>query len=187
MLVKVDRGAVFVCHQTTNHHIHCAVAQACFVEMSLFREFCRAPTNNTSSNPTGTQTSAVDQPPHLFDSPSPTPTRGNRRRRDSNDYGYGLEEDLVIARPARTVPITPGTTKHLKLSCEDAARIYDVESHQLMSFAEVRWYHLDLSDFSYCAVPNAFAHDGPPEGPPSQDREDAQQKSNRNFFRVSRV
>lgn len=65
------------------------------------------------------------------------PTSGFRRRRDSNDFDY-LEEDFIISRPAGTCPITPGTTKRLKTSCEDTARLYGVQVEQLKPFAEVR-------------------------------------------------
>jgi hypothetical protein len=106
--------------------------------MSLFRglQGSRTSTNNTSDeNGDSGPTQTSDQFPP-FDTPTPTPTRGIRRRRDSNDYSYDLQEDLIVARPAGTVPITPGTTKRLKVYCEDVARLHDVDSDQLVSFVE---------------------------------------------------
>jgi hypothetical protein len=51
---------------------------------------------------------AVDRP--TFISRHPTPTC---RCRDSDGYNYGLKEDLVMARPAGMVHITPLTAKSL--------------------------------------------------------------------------
>ena len=59
-----------------------------------------------------------------------------RRRRDSNDFDYGLDD--VITRPAGTFPITPGTKKRLKSSCDDIACHNDVDADDLKCFAEVR-------------------------------------------------
>lgn len=55
--------------------------------------------------------------------------------RDSNDFKYSLNE--IITRPAGTLPITPGTTKHLKTSCNDVACHYDMNADDLKCFSEV--------------------------------------------------
>lgn len=119
------------------------VGKTCFLVMSLFRELCgtRTSTNvssNTGSDGNPTQTSTVDrQHAPLFSPSTATPTSGTRRRRDSDNYDYGFEEDLIVARPAGTVPITPGTAKRLKMSCKAIAHAYDIEAAPLESFVEV--------------------------------------------------
>jgi hypothetical protein len=116
-------------------------AQACprSSAMSLCRDLrnTRTPARSTSTSNDG-NTSAPGQRQLAYGSVTPTPSRGVRRRRDSNDLDYNLDDDLVITRPAGTAPITPGTTKRLKASCEDTARLFDVDADQLRSFAEVR-------------------------------------------------
>jgi hypothetical protein len=87
-----------------------------------------------------------------------------------------------MARPAGTVPITPGTAKYLKTSCKAIAHAYNIESAPLESFVEVCRYYFSLFDLTYCAVSNAFIHDGRSEGALSQNREDAQQSSNQRYI-----
>ncbi|KAF8263307.1 hypothetical protein EI94DRAFT_1807447 [Lactarius quietus] len=55
---------------------------------------------------------------------------------DSNDFSFNFDDDLIIFRPARTFPVTPGTKKHLKTSCEDIAHQRGVDLDELHSFAE---------------------------------------------------
>ena len=68
---------------------------------------------------------------------TPTPSDGVRRRRDSNDVDFNLQDDIIIAWPAGTAPITPATRKRLKASCEEATCHFDMDPSQLTSFAEV--------------------------------------------------
>ena len=117
--------------------------------MSLFRELYGTTgrtTGNTSSciNPTPTP----DRRSLFPDSSTTTPICGTRRRRDDEDY-YNFEDDIVITRPAGTVPITPRTSKRLKASSEDIAQLYDVDPQRLAPFAEVRQYYLNLFKVSY--------------------------------------
>ncbi|KAF8266579.1 hypothetical protein EI94DRAFT_1802961 [Lactarius quietus] len=81
------------------------------------------------------QTPVHDQRTPFPSSSTTTPLCGTRRRRGSDDF-YNFDEDVVIARPAGMIPITPGTSKHLKASCEDTANIYDVDPQQLRPFVE---------------------------------------------------
>ncbi|KAI9441533.1 hypothetical protein H4582DRAFT_2073701 [Lactarius indigo] len=67
---------------------------------------------------------------------NPHPQFSTDARLDSDDYDFSLREDIVIARPARTAPITPRMTKCLKLSSEDVAHLYNIDPNQLISFAE---------------------------------------------------
>jgi len=70
--------------------------------------------------------------------PSMESSVGVRRRRDSNDFDCGLEDSMVITRPAGTAPITPATKKRLKMSCKEVARNFNVDPNELNTFVEVR-------------------------------------------------
>lgn len=96
--------------------------------MSLFREL-RPSRTSTSSNADLISTPATVRS---------TTQSGSilRRRRDSNDFDYSFDD--VITRPAGTFPITPGTKKRLKSSCDDVARRHDVDADDLKNFVEVR-------------------------------------------------
>lgn len=108
--------------------------------MSLCRDIRNSRTSAPSTNDGDgnlTRNLGSEQRQLFFGSPTPTPSHGLRRRRMSNDFDRGLEDDVIMTRPAGTVPITPGTTKRLKASCDDTARLFDVDANQLKSFAEV--------------------------------------------------
>lgn len=118
--------------------------------MSLFRELYGTPSRisvgnaGSCNNPTPTP----DQRSLFPDSLTTTPICGTRRRRNDEDC-YNFEDDVVITKPAGTVPITPRTSKRLKISSEEIALLYDVDPQRLADFAEVRQYHLNLFRVSY--------------------------------------
>ncbi|KAI9434380.1 hypothetical protein H4582DRAFT_2081112 [Lactarius indigo] len=76
-------------------------------------------------------------PGHLFISAfgitTPTPNRGVCHHRDSDDFDYHLDGDVV--RSSGIAPFTPGTTKRLKTSCDDIAHQYDVDPALLRELA----------------------------------------------------
>ncbi|KAH9008939.1 hypothetical protein EDB83DRAFT_2531441 [Lactarius deliciosus] len=107
--------------------------------MSLCRELCSTRAPSTADGGNGETTPSVfnRRSGSLFaGSSTPTPAGSIRRRRDSDDFGYNLREDTVIARPAWTGPITPRTTKRLKISSETLACRYNIDPEPLQSFAE---------------------------------------------------
>ena len=117
---------------TTSHH----------KQMSLYRKVRNSSNSRSSALNTGDEGNAVrisaSDYNELAGSMTPTPSRGVRRRRDSDDLGLNLEDDnIIIARPAGTIPITPASKKRLKVSCEDTARLFDVDPNELAKFVEV--------------------------------------------------
>ncbi len=103
--------------------------------MSLVRNLHNPWTSTTCPSFNGDLTPAIDR--------CVTPTFcGVRRCRDSNDVDGGFEDDLVIIKPAGTFPISPGTTNHLKTSCEGIAHQYGVDAGQLNSLQ--RYVHPTL-------------------------------------------
>ncbi|KAH9032840.1 hypothetical protein EDB84DRAFT_1561854 [Lactarius hengduanensis] len=78
-------------------------------------------------------TSALDRRQPAFGTTTPTPNRGVRRQRDSDDFENNMDSDF-ITRPSGA-PFTPGTTKRLKTTSDEIARQYDVDPTQLREFA----------------------------------------------------
>lgn len=111
--------------------------------MSLYRQVRNTSNPRPSALNTGNEgnvvrISASEYSELASGSMTPTPSRGVHRRRDSNDLGFNLKDDnIIIARPAGTIPITPATKKRLKASCEDTARAFDIDPNQLATFVEV--------------------------------------------------
>ncbi|KAH9028852.1 hypothetical protein EDB85DRAFT_2147632 [Lactarius pseudohatsudake] len=78
-------------------------------------------------------TPALDRCQPAFGTTTPTPNRGVRRQRDSDDFENNMDSDF-ITRPSGA-PFTPGTTKRLKTTSDEIARQYDVDPAQLREFA----------------------------------------------------
>ena len=110
--------------------------------MSLVCNLRNPWTSTTGPSFNGDLTPAIDR--------CVTPTFcGVCRRRDSNDVDGGFEDDLVIIKPAGTFPLSSGTTKCLKMSCEGIVHQYGVDAGQLKLFAEVRPSYLTVRHVTY--------------------------------------
>ncbi|KAH8994570.1 hypothetical protein EDB92DRAFT_1975553 [Lactarius akahatsu] len=79
-------------------------------------------------------TPVPDHQQFSFGTTTPTPTRGVHHYRDSDDFN--IDSDII--RSSGNALFTPGTTKHLKTSCDDIAREFDVDPAQLRAFANSR-------------------------------------------------
>ena len=111
--------------------------------MSLYHQVCNTSNPRPSALNTGNKGSVVHISASEYSklasgSMTPTPSHGVCHCWDSNNLGLNLEDDnIIIARPAGTIPITPATKKRLKASCEDTARAFDIDPNQLTTFVEV--------------------------------------------------
>jgi hypothetical protein len=117
--------------------------------MSLCRNIRNSRTTapNASNDSNHTHTTAWDSSTFGVNM-TPTPSGGIFRRQDSNDLDdLNLEDNIILARPAGTIPITPATRKHLKVSCKDAACLFNVNAHQLIMFVEVSYISNYLKSF----------------------------------------
>ncbi|KAI9437942.1 hypothetical protein H4582DRAFT_2076529 [Lactarius indigo] len=97
--------------------------------MSLCHNLCsaRASVHSTSNN------TAPDFRQSTFGTTTPTPNRGVHHHRDSTDFDYYLDGDIV--RSSGITPFTPGTTKRLKTSCDDITHQYNVDPALLRELA----------------------------------------------------
>jgi hypothetical protein len=120
----------------------------CTSEMSLCCNICNSRTTALSADNDNNLTHMTASDSRMLGLlMTPTPSGGTRRCRDSNDLEFNVEDNIVITRPAGTIPITPATRKHLKVSCEDAARLFNVDAQQLIMFAEACYVFNSLKSF----------------------------------------
>ncbi|KAH9175920.1 hypothetical protein EDB89DRAFT_2131094 [Lactarius sanguifluus] len=101
--------------------------------MSLCRDIRNARAS-ASARSVGNDTPVPDHQQFSFGTTTPTPTRGVRRYRDSDDYN--INSDII--RSSSNALFTPGTTKRLKTSCDDIAHQFEVDPAQLRDLANSR-------------------------------------------------
>ena len=112
-------------------------------KMSLYCQVCNTSNSRLSALNTGNKGNVV----HILASEysklasgsmTPTPSCGVCHHQDSDDLGINLKDDnIIIARPAETILITPATKKCLKASCEDTAHAFNINPNRLTMFVEV--------------------------------------------------